>query len=385
MAVYTINEETLTAIADAIREKTGKTDSIITNNMPAEIRGIESSGGDLTADDLMFSGSMSYAFAGTGWNGIINKFSHLITVKDATYLSEMFLDNTTITNIPFDINCVKSTTSYNATSMFEGCNNLTNVPNIIGFKPKSLKSFFYNCCYLREIPSTFCETWDWSGLDGPLASYDGDRSKTFANCYSLRSYPNSFLIHHNKNASSGYGIYNYLFNCCYVLDEVVDLPVCHLTSTNNLFSSSFSNCYRLKNMTFATNEDGTPIVVQWKSQTIDLSSSTGFGTSAKYILNYNSGITTDKLITDATSYQALKNDPDWYCLSLDCARYNHDSAVATINSLPDASAYLATAGGTNTIKFKGAAGSATDGGAISTLTEEEIAVAAAKGWTVSLV
>ena len=38
-----------------------------------------------------------------------------------------------------------------------------------------------------------------------------------------------------------------------------------------------------------------------------------------------------------------------------------------------------------TIKFRGEAGSATDGGAINTLTEEEIAVATAKGWTVTLV
>jgi hypothetical protein len=61
------------------------------------------------------------------------------------------------------------------------------------------------------------------------------------------------------------------------------------------------------------------------------------------------------------------------------SRYNHASAVETINSLPDTSAY-----GTNTIKFLGASGSRTDGGAISNLTEEEIAVATAKGWTVTL-
>ena len=67
------------------------------------------------------------------------------------------------------------------------------------------------------------------------------------------------------------------------------------------------------------------------------------------------------------------------------SRYNHDSAVETINSLPDTSGYLSANGGTNTIKFEGAAGSKTDGGAINTLTEEEIAVAAAKGWTVTLV
>lgn len=65
------------------------------------------------------------------------------------------------------------------------------------------------------------------------------------------------------------------------------------------------------------------------------------------------------------------------------SRYNHDSAVRTINSLPDTSEYLETAGGSNTICFKGDAGSLTDGGAINTLTEEEIAVAAAKGWTIT--
>ena len=81
----------------------------------------------------------------------------------------------------------------------------------------------------------------------------------------------------------------------------------------------------------------------------------------------------------------LKNDSDWFTTNVAYRRYNHDSAVATINSLPDTSAYLASASGTNTIKFNGAAGSATDGGAINTLTEEEIAVATAKGWTVTLV
>lgn len=93
----------------------------------------------------------------------------------------------------------------------------------------------------------------------------------------------------------------------------------------------------------------------------------------------------DKEVIDDTTYAALKNDPDWFTCNVAYSRYNHDSAVATINSLPDTSAYLAANGGTNTIKFKGAAGEKTDGGAINTLTAEEIAVAAAKGWTVTLV
>lgn len=93
----------------------------------------------------------------------------------------------------------------------------------------------------------------------------------------------------------------------------------------------------------------------------------------------------DKRIKDDATYQALKNDPDSWTYDINYSKYNHDSAVETINSLPDTSAYIATAGGTNTIKFNGASGSKTDGGAINTLTEEEIAVAAAKGWTVTLV
>ena len=138
-------------------------------------------------------------------------------------------------------------------------------------------------------------------------------------------------------------------------------------------------------MIFETQADGTPYTVNWKAQTIDLSNYVGYANSLNNITDHNSGITADKQVTDDVTYQALKNDPDWFTIDIAYSRYNHDSAVATINSLPDTSAYLATAGGTNTIKFNGASGSATDGGAINTLTEEEIAVATAKGWTVTLV
>ena len=107
---------------------------------------------------------------------------------------------------------------------------------------------------------------------------------------------------------------------------------------------------------------------------------------AKYIiLDYNNGITSNKQVKDASTYEALKNDPDWFTENIAYSRYNHDSAVATINSLPDTSAYLASVGGTNTIKFQGSSGTNTDGGAINTLTSSEIAVATAKGWTVTLV
>jgi hypothetical protein len=114
---------------------------------------------------------------------------------------------------------------------------------------------------------------------------------------------------------------------------------------------------------------------------MDLSKNVGYVEQIIQITDYNSGITEDKLVTDDASYQALKDDPDWWTWNVIYSRYNHDSAVATINSLPDTT----VAGGGNIIKFKGESGSATDGGAISNLTEDEIAVATAKGWTVQIV
>ena len=141
-----------------------------------------------------------------------------------------------------------------------------------------------------------------------------------------------------------------------------------------------ANCCRLKDFKFKLNQDNTPKTGLFKNQIFDFSIRTGWSDAEKYILDYNSGITSAKKVTDATSYNLLKDDPDWYTLDVNYSRYNHDSAVNTINTLPDTHAT-----GTNTIQFKGQAGALTDGGAINTLTAEEIAVATAKGWTVTFV
>ena len=209
----------------------------------------------------------------------------------------------------------------------------------------------------------------------------------FNNCYSLRKIPLGMIRHVNRAITYNNSIYYYGFHGCFSLDEIINIPSYYNLNTwlNNAFNSTFDYCYRLKNITFAKQEDGTPYTVSWKKQTIDLSTTIGYASQTADIINYNSGITADKEVKDDATYQALKNDPDWFTTKKEYSRYNHDSAVRTINSLPDTSAYLATAGGTNTIKFEGQAGASTDGGAINTLTEEEIAVATSRGWTISLV
>lgn len=374
MAIKTIKDESLIAIGDAIREKTGKSDLIALGDMPAEIRSIVSGGGgDIEVEPILLSGQCQYECAGTIASAYIDKFGNTISTNNIENSSDMFYYFKG-SSIPFEVN-MKSSTSHNMQRMFQYAK-LKELPKLNNAKPSNVGYMFQYCSYLRNIPEDWVDTWDFTSLH----SSSGMCSYMFSHCYSLRKIPTNVLKNiWSKSATGTYVPYNNGWNGCYALDELVGIPIQQASMTSNRFTSAVDSCSRLKNLIFETNEDGSPKTATWKAQTIDLSS-VGYGAVNNITTNFNSGITKDKEVTDDASYQALKNDPDWFTSTWLYSRYNHDSAVATINSLPDCSAT-----GTNTIKFKGESGSATDGGAINTLTAEEIAVATAKGWTVSLV
>jgi len=384
MSKVSINETTLTAIGDAIREKTGKTDLIAPGEMPAEIKAIETGGGELPEEALVLTKNCSSKFCGNNWNWFINTYGDKITTKDITSAEKLFYESDTLTTIPFDFNFDSVNASY-ATMMFAYCGNLTSIGKIVNFKVGQMSGFFQACYRLRVLP-------EFINLDTTTMNKNTTANlRIFNNCYSLRSIPEDLLKRIYTTTTSTYSHHFYdMFTNDASLDEIRGLsPQGGQTLTSNVFQNTFSQCARVKEIIFDTQEDGTPYAVKWKSQTISLTGAVGNCLNnlmyRNYMISYNSGITTDKEVKDDATYQALKNDADWYTLNAAYSRYNHDSAVNTINSLPDASAYLATAGGTNTIQFRGAAGELTDGGAINTLTEEEIAVATAKGWTVTLV
>ena len=380
MSKVFIEESTLTAIGDAIRGKTGGTDLIAPLNMPTEINGI-STGTTLPEEAFNITGNCSYRFAYNGWNWFINNYGSQVTTNNITNCSQMFSSNSEITTIPFSINCDSTKSSIPCSYMFNACKKLTALPEVT-IKPESVDSMFSNCYYLREIPDSYSETFDFTYLNSNTSA---SCAYVFQECYSLRKIPSGFLKKIYNLITSQYSqFYYYGLASCYTLDEIVGLPVSPAKISGNAFNYTFKNNYRAKNIIFDTNEDGTAKTAQWNGQTINVIGVGIANNMSYYILNYNSGITADKEVTDDTTYAALKNDPDWFTRNSAYSRYNKTSAIATINSLPDTSAYIAANGGTNTIKFKGQAGSATDGGAINTMTEEEIAVATAKGWTVTL-
>lgn len=389
MANVLVDDTSLTAIGNAIREKNGKLIKYKPSEMANAISNISvGGGGDLPAEAFTISGDCSYRFASNGWNWFIERYKDKITTNNINDASYMFTENSTITEIPFDLNFDSNSSYHNLSYIFHHCDNLTQIPKLNNVKVYEMRDMFSHCYNLRTIPDNIADTWDWSYIEKQTGAYDSVQSYIFQYCYSLRSVPMNLIKSGNPYTAQNVSYYISGFEYCYVLDELINLPIPYTKSKWNLngFSRTFDLCNRLKNITFALN-NGVPYTVTWKNQTIDLSDYdyVGYASSKDNILNYNSGITADKEVIDDATYQALKNDPDWWTMDVNYSRYNHDSAVNTINSLPDTSAYLATAGGTNTIKFRGASGTNTDGGAINTLTESEIAVATAKGWTLSFV
>ena len=183
----------------------------------------------------------------------------------------------------------------------------------------------------------------------PLDAVYGTIDGMFQRCYKLKSIPNNILENCSRGNSPYYNQFYYnAFYQCYNLKEILNLDVSvGYSSTSNLFFYTVNDCYSLRRFTFKTNEDGTPIDAQWNGQILDFSQYTGW----------------------ASSYTAQQWIDEDYVLKPEEAYYNRDSMAETINSLPKVK--------NCTIKFKKAQG--------QLLTEDEIALANSKGWTVSLV
>ena len=375
------NLENITITANGTYNHTGKDgyDQVVVN-VPQE---------GLDVSNITILDTPNSLFSNNKWSELMPYFRNITinTSSNTWNLNNLFSSGgnyTDLSHITFKMNC--NMYYFNGIQRtFSGCLELTALPNFdwsstsVGAPDNAIyvSYMFQSCRNLRTIPDTFFS-------DIPLSdSYTSNiiGSNLFSYCHSLRKVPDLSWFDGKNTWFSSDNIYGYIFYQCSSLDEIVDLPVLKTSSTRDGFDNGFYGCSRIKEMTFKTGTDSAPRTDSgWTSQIIDLSQGVGYTSNSYSILGYNSGITADKEVTDDTSYQALKNDPDWFTCNVAYSRYNHNSAVNTINSLPDCSS-----SGTNTIKFLGASGSATDGGAISTLTAEEIAVATAKGWTVTLV
>lgn len=303
-----------------------------------------------TKEELHFTNG-SHQFE-KGWGWFIDKYGKYITTSELSDISYMFYE-CEAKEIPFKLNG----TILNMSNLFVFCD---------------AKTIADDCLSNLKLPT------DKSSLRYIQAN------SMFSGCSSLRKLPQLDFLGGFKAclpSSYMYSFYYEAFRWCCCLDEITNIPVIYDWATNrNWFNEeTFHYCQRASRITFGTVYNNN----KWIYQVVDLSNEVGYCSVAGNIVR--AGIPYSKGVNDDTKYQALKNDPDWFSIGWNYSRYNKVSAIETINSLPDCSALATSQNATNTIKFRGNAGAKTDGGAINTMTEEEIAVATAKGWTVSFV
>ena len=334
-----------------------------------------------TAEDLTFTGNCEYMFYDlpNRWGWLYRHYGSKIKIINPTSLSSIFKQPTSSnqnwTGIKMNdikILCNKSK-AVSCRFAFEKYQN-EDLPQILDCFPTSLDYMFSQNNQIKRIDDTYFQTWDCSKLISWQYMFDS--------CQRLETIDLSIQEQtqwHRYNVYYGYE--GFIVGCRSLKNANLGLPTINDSLPDGVTRNMFLgivNKYndRLRHFQFKKKSE-----YMISGQVLEFSK-VGYSSSAAF--NYPPNATSNNLIKDDTTYQALKNDPDAWTAKPEYAFYNRDSAVETINSLPDTSAFLAEKGGTNTITFNGESGKYTDGGAINTMTAEEIAIAAAKGWTVTL-
>ena len=307
----------------------------------------------IPAEKITFTGDIHDAFENADvWNAVKDKceFDGITRLDSAwnmntavEYIPPITFRN--ISSVEWGFNSTFSYTYLRAVPQFI-------VDNNVGYITTHGMTFL-GCYYLETCDLTNIKPDNQQKLD-----------YMFGDCHRLRSYDTDFVSQIEAGGSDdGYGG----FRACYSLDEIHGYPYIKAGAT------FLRDCARLKSLTY--KDFGSAQQVGNKTIRLD---DKFYARNRDDLLN-NTDFTTDTEITDATTYASLKNNPDQWTADITYSRYNHLAAAETINSLPTNS-YLSPV-----VQFSGNSGSNTDGGAISDLTPEEIAVATTKGWTISFV
>lgn len=389
MAKVFIEESTLTAIGDAIRGKEGTSELIPTTSMASRITAIPTGGGGgdyFTDDDLTTTGVMVNSWCGKVSQKIMDTEGTRLKFNNITQVNYCFGELRQGVNLQHYVLNLNNATLDGAFAN----SNAGYLPELRGSVGWIQGCMFQNCNYLKALPVGL-STLDFSGhTNAPIGC-----SQMFNGCHSLKSIPQGILPKFLTSATYEplyyWGWYN-----CYVLSDLYDIPVWAELDMSNYFDNAFNDCHRLKTIKFETNADGTPKTARWSEQFIDLTQYVGYVESGMdyRITAYNSGITTDSKVSDATSYEKNKDHPYYWASTIGYSRYNGESAMETIRSLPDTSEFLSEVGGSNVIKFALHSGEDTGDGfnysisvvltGLSDLTSEDlIALASSKGWTVA--
>ena len=197
--------EKMTAIADAIRDKTGKTDKLSLDNMAEEISSI--SGGESGINPEWTNWRYFCAY---GRDSIATKLKYSDTSKGTNFYG-MFSQCGELTTIPR----LDTSNGTDFSAMFEQCKKLTSIPQLDTSKSTTLSSMFTNCGELTTIPQL-----------------DSSKCTSFSNMF---QYCRKLTSISPLNTSSGKSFGN-MFNQCNVLTSIPQLDLTNATSVSSILS-----------------------------------------------------------------------------------------------------------------------------------------------------
>ena len=305
---------------------------------------------------------------GTSLNNMFSGCSSLreipenIKTDNGTNFSYMFNGCSSLKEIP---ETVKTDNGTNFTWMFAYCPLLKEIPETIKTdNGTNIENMFYGCSSLREIPETI-KTDKCSSLAG-----------VFSYCFSLVTIPETIKTSHITSFSM-------TFNTCSSLRE---LPKNFNTDSATSLSSAFSGCTSLKEIPYLNTSK-----VSAYNFSSSLPSGTGLIKLKNFILNPSisypsvpnsscltdlsmdiSGCTQSQLTAMPNSLPSLTNFESLGSIDVamnfsKCPYLTHASLMNILNSLSEVTSTLKlTLGEINLAK----------------LTEEEIAIATSKGWSI---
>ena len=345
MAKYVIEDTTLTNIASAIREKTGKSDLLLPSQMPSEIQSISSGGEDFEINDA------SYLF----YNGArINILNDLLSrIKSPKSFNYCFYESfNSIEQETLDLSTIDMSNCPTFRYMFYNTNYTSSVilKNIV--LPNNLKSATncYNMFYGIYLPSL--------DLSGIIFQNIVNATNMFYNAKI-----NNLILPNLKVNNASQMFYQFSEDA---YDDTVPF-----NDTLDISSIDFSECTAISS--FIRHSEFAKVL----HNNFDCSKVTNVSNFASNnpdlenlcpLLNLGKGYT-----QKSANYNSYKLD-----LS-SCVNLTHDSLLGIINGLYDLNLTYDVAGGGTLYTQQLVLGTTN----LAKLTEDEIAIGTNKGWVIS--
>lgn len=345
MAKYVIEDTTLTNIASAIREKTGKSDLLLPSQMPSEIQSISGGGEDFEINDA------SYLFYYGARLECVDLF--LSKFKNVNNMRYCFCEG--IKNVDKETLDLSNIDMSNVTD-FSHCFEVINKTN-----PKYLKYIL--------LPDNLVSCNNFASMFSGLRIHNLDLSniktsqKIDINNMFAQSYVYGKLLLPKIKISSLSNCFNSFKPSVSVdSDDVYDLDLSNLDfSECTTLSSAFVGCY-------------AETIIHENFDCSKVNTLSNMFRSNRYIINMCPLINLGKGYTQkSANYNSYKLD-----LS-SCVNLTHDSLLGIINGLYDLNLTYDVAGGGTLYTQQLVLGTTN----LAKLTEDEIAIGTNKGWVIS--